>query len=94
MQPEEFRTHAFDYCLAFSASETSGFRTIEHNRQVGGVAGSPHVAGVAVDVKYDGARPGPEADTWLRSRGLMRVEESDHDHLQPRGWVNHPVRSA
>lgn len=91
MQPEEFRTHAFDYCLAFSASETSGFRTVSHNQAVGGVPGSPHVAGVGVDVIYDGARPGPEADAWLKTRGLRRIEESDHDHLQPIGWKNRPV---
>lgn len=88
MTPAEFRERVFDYCLAFSGSETSGFRTVEHNAAVGGVLGSPHCSGVGADVIYDGSRPGLEADTWLRERDLKRIPESDHDHLQPLGWRN------
>lgn len=83
-----FRAHVLDYCLVFSASETSGFRTVQHNRGVGGVTGGPHIAGVGIDVTYDGARPGDEADRWLRARGLRRFPEADHDHLQPSDWIN------
>jgi hypothetical protein len=83
-----FRDHALDYCCTFSASETSGFRTVQHNRAVGGVTGGPHIAGLAVDVTYDGARPGPEADRWLLARGLRRFAKADHDHLQPVDWIN------
>lgn len=35
---------------------TSGWRCAEHNREVGGVAGSAHVKGLAVDVKVDHSR--------------------------------------
>lgn len=91
MDPYIFRQLSYDYCLAFSASETSGYRTVDHNHDVGGTPGSPHVAGVAVDVVYDGGRPGPEADAWLKERGLRRISEADHDHIQPVGWVNHPA---
>jgi hypothetical protein len=35
---------------------------------------------------YDGAPPGPEADVWLRARGLKRIREADHDHLMPLVW--------
>lgn len=88
MTPQELRQVALDYCLVFTASESSGYRTIEHNRAVGGTTGGPHIAGVAVDVVYDGSRPGPEADRWLRARGVRRFPEADHDHLQPASWQN------
>lgn len=88
MDPALFRAAALAYCLTFSASETSGYRTVLHNRGVGGVTGGPHTAGVGVDVTYDGSRPGPEADRWLLARGLRRFAEADHDHLQPANWIN------
>lgn len=87
---EEFAAAAFDYGQAFSASVTSWGRTVERNRAVGGVARSAHLAWLAVDVVYDGASPGPEADSWLRVRGLKRVPEGDHDHLMPLDWNPNP----
>jgi len=88
MLPRHFRELVYTYCLVFSGSETSVLRTVDHNRDVGGVAGGPHIAGLGADVTYDGARPGPEADRWLAREGLRRLPESDHDHLQPADWVN------
>lgn len=88
MEPAAFRAHVLAYCLTFSASETSSFRTVEHNRRVGGTPGGPHVAGVGTDVVYDGAAPGPEADRWLKARGIRRFPEGDHEHLQPADWIN------
>ena len=88
MTAETFRQVALEFCLAFSASETSGYRTIEHNRAVGGTTGGPHPAGVGIDVVYDGSRPGEEADRWLLARGVRRFPETDHDHLQPADWLN------
>lgn len=88
MTPQAFRQVALDYCLTFTGSETSGFRTVDHNRAVGGTPGGPHIAGVGSDITYDGSRPGPEADRWLRARGVRRFPEADHDHLQPADWHN------
>jgi len=88
MTPEQFAGLVYDYGLAFSASATSWFRTPDHNKLVGGIARSAHLAGLAVDVVYDGARPGEEADSWLASRGLVRLPEGDHDHLMPDFWVH------
>jgi len=88
MLPTRFREIVYHYCLAFSASETSGLRTVQHNRDVGGKPGGPHIAGVAADLVYDGARPGPEADAWLTGHGVRRFAEGDHDHLQPADWKN------
>lgn len=88
MEATYFRDSVYLYCLAFSASETSGYRTIDHNRDVGGTPGGPHTYGVGADLVYDGNRPGPEADTWLAERGIRRWHEHDHDHLQPANWIN------
>jgi peptidase M15-like protein len=82
----DFADSVFDYALAFSGSVTSWVRSVDHNRKVAGVASSAHLRGLAVDMVYDGARPGPEADQWLARRGLRRIEESDHDHIMPRDW--------
>jgi hypothetical protein len=88
VEPAAFRAAVLAYCLTFTASETSGFRTVQRNHDVGGVSGGPHIAGVGVDVIYDGARPGDEADRWLLARGIRRFPEGDHDHLQPADWRN------
>lgn len=59
---------------------------MDRNREVGGADNSRHLEGLAVDVVYDGARPGPEADAWLRQHGLVRIVKNDHDHIMvPRG---------
>jgi len=84
--PVIFGELLYAYGLTFSASTTSWFRTVEHNAHVGGHPKSAHLAGLAADVVYDGARPGPEADAWLRLRGLKRLIEGDHDHLMPLDW--------
>lgn len=86
MYPGLFAELLLAYSHTFSASQTSGVRTIDHNAKVGGVEKSAHLYGVAADVVYDGARPGPEADEWLRRRGLRRIIEGDHDHLMPLVW--------
>ena len=72
-----------DYCLAFSASVTSWIRSPDHNARVGGVPTSYHIRGIACDVVYDGASPGDTADAMLARRGLQRIREGDHDHIQP-----------
>lgn len=89
MTPRVFWLHILDYSLSFGASWTSGYRTVAHNAKVGGVEGSPHTHGVGCDVEYDTSRPGPEADTYLADRGLRRIPEFDHDHIQPLGWRNY-----
>jgi hypothetical protein len=90
MLPRIFWLHMLDYSMAFGASWTSGYRTVAHNHLVGGVDGSPHTHGVGADVEYDSSRPGPEADAYLAQRGLRRLDEGTHDHIQPIGWENHP----
>jgi hypothetical protein len=86
MSPGLFAELVVAYSRVFSASQTSGVRTIEHNAKVGGVTRSAHLYGLASDMVYDGAPPGPEADTWLHARQLKRIKEGDHDHLMPLEW--------
>jgi hypothetical protein len=86
MTPAAFAEKVSIYCRAFSCSVTSWWRTVERNRAVGGVIRSAHLAGLAVDVVYDGAPPGPEADRMLSDLGLVRIHEGDHDHIQPLDW--------
>ena len=86
LAPVVFGEVVYAYCLTFSASETSGFRTVAHNAVVDGHPKSAHLAGLARDVVYDGTPPGAEADAWLALRGLKRIREGDHDHLMPLHW--------
>lgn len=81
MEIGEFARAVQSYCLKFSGSVTSWLRSPNHNHLVGGVANSQHLTGEAVDVVYDGARPGAEADAELAQWGLLRIKENDHDHI-------------
>lgn len=82
----DFAAAVLGYCLAYSGSVTSWCRSVDHNTAVGGVPASAHLLGLAVDVIYDGAAPGPDADDWLRLHALKRLREGTHDHLMPLDW--------
>jgi hypothetical protein len=88
MTVEEFAAAVVAYCHGTQGSVTSWCRSIEHNRVVGGVHNSPHLAGLGADIVYDaGADPHPRAHLASVLR-LWRLVEGDHDHLQPEDW--HP----
>lgn len=63
---------------------TSTFRSVEHNRAVGGVPNSYHLQGRAIDIAR---RPGvdhAQIDTALRRAGFILIEsldEGDHSHF-------------
>lgn len=86
MSPADFRACVMSYCFAMGASETSGLRTTAHNAAVGGVAGSAHRFGLAVDVVYDRTPDEASAKLWAQRLGLRLIRETDHDHLQPWEW--------
>jgi len=82
----EFNDAADTYCAFFSASSTSGRRTRKHNAAKKGVASSPHLFGVGLDVILDVE---PEAATAIdvgRRLGLLVLIRPDHHHLQPLDW--------
>jgi hypothetical protein len=69
---------------ALYGTVTSGFRSAEHNRRVGGVFNSYHLQGRAIDVQR---RPGVThamIDAALRRAGFNLIEsldEIDHSHF-------------
>lgn len=86
MTRHEFHDAVLLYCVIVGASQTSGFRTPDHNQRVGGVIYSAHQADLGRDVVYDK----PVADhyriEWGTRLGLRVIIEGDHDHLQPLTW--------
>ncbi|HEV8674025.1 MAG TPA: D-Ala-D-Ala carboxypeptidase family metallohydrolase [Methylomirabilota bacterium] len=74
------------YCAAARASVTSWGRTPQHNAAVGGVAQSPHLVWMAVDVVYDQQEPVDFRQGLAHSLGLVVLREETHDHLQPADW--------
>lgn len=80
-----------DWLAAVSAAApdaqvTSGYRTAEHNKAVGGVPTSRHLSGQAVDLV---PRPG-ETMAQLYARvskvpGVKAINEGDHVHVQATG---------
>jgi uncharacterized protein YcbK (DUF882 family) len=57
---------------------TSWWRSPWHNREVGGVANSLHMIGLAWDI----APASPENYRRLRAMGLKVIDEGDHLHAQ------------
>jgi hypothetical protein len=92
-------TGGFDPLAAIGdlpARITSGFRTPEHNRAVGGVPNSRHLDGDAVDLVPDGVSMGDlhRLGSALAARwgvpGARALNEGDHVHVQLPGWGGAP----
>lgn len=86
MTRADFADASYTYCVLTGASVTSGVRSRQHNDAVDGVAGSPHLYGLAVDVVYDAPHDAVYLDGVAARCGLRRLKEPAHDHLQPIGW--------
>lgn len=91
---EEFTRAVRQFCDSTNASITSWKRTAERNAEIGGVPGGPHVFWLAVDVVYDRAPLLAERLRIAHTLGLTLLDEGDHDHLQPKGWVNRVPQTA
>lgn len=85
MRIGEFAEAMLSYCNATNGRVTSWIRTREHNLKIEGAAdGSFHQLGLACDVVYGTNKPGLTTRKTLAKRvGLLIIDESDHDHLQP-----------
>lgn len=87
MTPHDFLDARMALASRFAFRETSGYRSAQSNRDVGGVPGSAHQFWLGVDVVLD-----PETDTpafvkAARQLGLFVLVEIDHVHLQPATWA-------
>ena len=63
---------------------TSGWRSVAHNRAVGGVPNSHHLRGAAIDVARKPGVSHGQIATALRAAGLNLIEsldEGDHSHF-------------
>jgi hypothetical protein len=82
MTPAQFHDALREYCHVTSASTTSGGRTRQHNRAVGGVEDSAHLIWMAEDVVYDHDDPPAWRERMAQRLGLTLIHEGDHDHVQ------------
>ncbi len=87
MLPEDFFAKLRAYCDHFAASVTSYGRTPAHNRAVGGVTNSPHLAWLAADLVYDTRPDELDATDFATLIGIRLIREQSHDHLQPLDWA-------
>jgi hypothetical protein len=71
-----------------AANWTSGRRTVEGNRAVGGVPNSRHLTGDAADFTPRGGESMAQLAARLRSQfpNARVVNEGDHVHVQQSGW--------
>lgn len=83
----EFWGHVCTLVLVFDGRVTSGPRSQYHNRQVGGVASSFHLLGLAADVVL---RNWGDQEVFTNSAARLgiqvidEVESKSHLHLQPK----------
>jgi hypothetical protein len=82
--PSSVRLMGAARIAAIFGTVTSGFRSAEHNRQVGGVPNSFHLLGRALDVQRRRGVTHQMIDSALRRAGFVLVEsldERDHSHF-------------
>lgn len=92
MTRADFYEAACEYAAMTGASQTSGLRSLKHNKAVGGKPFSPHLFGRGIDLVYDDStmltdpmKKGINRELAARL-GLFLFQEGDHDHLQPLDW--------
>lgn len=84
MTVEEFNLHVRIACSRFTASITSGHRTLARNVQVGGAPNSQHLGFKAADLVMDDWNQKKECITFLTNCGLRVIDEvqtKNHLHI-------------
>lgn len=67
---------------------TSGYRTPEHNKKVGGAKYSYHIRGMAVDIRVDGMTPKEVA------KKLDKIAPDSCGIIVYKSWVHFDVRTS
>ena len=83
----EFWGHVTTLCHVFNGRVTSGPRSVEQNRAVGGVPSSFHLSGLGADVvlrDWTDKLAFIAAAERLMIRVIDEIEEKNHLHLQPK----------
>lgn len=81
MTAEQFDAILRELHTKFLFSETSGYRTIKRNKEVGGVENSKHLTGKAKDIILDNLDDKNKFIEEAKIKGLRAVQEQDHIHL-------------
>jgi len=68
--------------VLFPLSVTSWLRSRKYNAQVGAVANSPHLLGLAVDIVLDNQNDRADFELMAKGIGLLVIHEGDHLHVQ------------
>lgn len=82
MDVTQFTSLIMSLRARFGLSVTSWLRSPIHNTAVGGVLGSLHTYGLAVDVVLDLGESGPLFMEACERLGLLCLDEGDHFHVQ------------
>ncbi len=78
----DFRDPIDLICAACGGSETSGMRSVKHNKFVDGVPSSLHLIGLAVDLIFDSHEGRELAQAMATRVGFLVLDEGDHLHIQ------------
>jgi uncharacterized protein YcbK (DUF882 family) len=84
MTREVFTEIVLDVLARHGGSVTSWFRSAAHNARVGGVRGSLHLEGLAVDCVFDLPVQKDRATAAFNAIGFGVLDEGDHIHVQAR----------
>ncbi|KKM75465.1 hypothetical protein LCGC14_1389870 [marine sediment metagenome] len=81
-----------EFCVAIKTlalhanfSVTSWWRSHERNRKVGGVSGSWHLSGRAIDLIPDSDMDKAKIIKMAVGHALEVIDEGDHLHIEPKG---------
>ena len=79
-----FLTDMLILCKTHNGSVTSWIRSEKRNTEVGGVPGSLHVYGYAVDVVFDSDEDRTDGINFAKSRGydVVTYATSSHIHVE------------